>query len=138
MATEIDASVTPDPEYMLENNTITITQLSEIETVRESINNLASALRARYDYSLALRQNVIRSHSEELGEMKIQEISGKVRRFNFAWTPWCRELSEVLLETEVQETLTTLTSTLAAYGYYLTARPLVLPPDIEDPWAEFR
>ncbi|PDQ36345.1 MAG: hypothetical protein B5766_01215 [Candidatus Lumbricidophila eiseniae] len=41
-------------------------------------------------------------------------------------------------ETAIQETLTTAASTLVAYGYCLTARPLVLSPNIEDPWVEFR
>jgi len=138
LATEIDASVTPDPEYMLKNKTTTLTQLYYTGTIRKTIDDLTYALHLRYDYSLALRSNVTRSPSEELGEMTLQEVPERATRFDLSWTPWRGELSELLAETMVQETLTTLTSTLAAYGYHLVARPLVLTPDTEDPWAEFR
>jgi len=138
LATEIDASITPDFEYMSKNKITTLTHLSESETVRETINELSYILQLRYDYSLALRSNVARSRSEELGEMSIREVPERAKKFNLAWTPRRPGLLELLSKAEVQEVLTILTTTLTAYGYYLTARPLVLGPEIEDPWAEFR
>jgi len=138
LATEIDASVTPDPEYILKNKTTTLTRLYDIGAVRKTIDELTYALHLRYDYSLALRSNITRSPSEELDEMRLQEVPEKVKRFDLPWIPWRGEVSELLREETVQESLTTLTATLAAYGYHLTARPLVLAPNIEDPWAEFR
>ena len=138
LATEIDASITSHPGYISKNITTTLTHLSETEIVRETMNDLTGIIKSRYDYSLALRSHVTRTRSEELGEMTLQEVSQRAKKFNYAWNPHYRELSEILSETTVQKTLTTVTSTLAAYGYYLTARPLVLGPEIEDPWAEFR
>ena len=138
LATEIDASITPDFEYMSKNKMTTLTHLSESETVRETMNELSYILRLRYDYLLALRSNVARSRSEELGEMSIQEVPERAKKINIAWTPRRPGLLELLSKADVQEVLTTLATTLTAYGYYLTARPLVLGPDIEDPWAEFR
>ena len=138
LATEIDASITPDFECMSKNKITTLTHLSESETVRETMDELTYILRMRYDYSLALRSTVARSCSEELGEMSIQEVPERAKKFNLAWTPRYPALPEILSKAEVQEVLTTLATTLTAYGYYLTARPLVLAPDIEDPWAEFR
>ena len=138
LATEIDASITPDFEYMSKNKITTLTHLSESEIVRKNMDELACILRMRYDYSLALRSTVARSRSEELGEMSIQEVPERAKKVNLAWTPRHPALPELLSKAEVQEVLTTLATTLAAYGYYLTARPLVLAPDTEDPWAEFR
>ena len=138
LATEIDASITPDFGYMSKNKITTLTHLSESETVRETMNELSYILQLRYDYSLALRSNVARSRSEELGEMSIREVAERAKKVNLAWTPRRPGVLELLSKAEVQEVLTTLTTTLTAYGYYLTARPLVLGPEIEDPWAEFR
>src|SRR6218665_2541517 len=80
LATEIDASVTPDPEYMLKNKTTTLTQLYYTGTIRKTIDDLTYALHLRYDCSLALRSNVTRSPSEELGEMTLQEVPERATR----------------------------------------------------------
>ncbi|PDQ34928.1 MAG: hypothetical protein B5766_09220 [Candidatus Lumbricidophila eiseniae] len=138
LATEIDASIAPDPEYTRKNKTTTITHLSETESVCKTIDSLTNILYIHYDYSFALRSNVVLSPSEKIGEMMIQDLPKRAKKFNYAWTPWEQGLLELLSEAEVQDTLTAIASALAAYGYYLTVRPLVLSPNIEDPWAEFR
>jgi|SRR6218665_220949 len=68
----------------VENKTITLTHPYDRGTVCKTINDLTYALHLRYDYSLALRSNVARSLSEELGEMAIQDLSKRAKIFKYA------------------------------------------------------